>query len=164
MEFETQVCRRLHQEHEATYQLCNRLEQALAAQARPLAPLDPAWTNLLRDVRIAIQHEVSRHFEFEEQSLFPLVEAEGDGDLALLLGEEHTVIREVAKALIDRIQTALERDMNVEEWQVLRTAGLEFTERLVSHAQKEDVSLLPALDSMLLPDQDSELSSLYVGA
>ena len=42
------------------------------------------------------------------------------------------------------------------------TAGLEFAERLSSHAQKEEMSMLPALDNLLDADTDAELISGYV--
>jgi hypothetical protein len=43
----------------------------------------------------------------------------------------------------------------------LRSLGLELAERLVSHVQKEEMSLLPALEDLLDEEVDHELASAY---
>ena len=39
--------------------------------------------------------------------------------------------------------------------------GLELAERLVSHVQKEEMSMLPALDDLLDEEVDHELATAY---
>lgn len=164
MEFHARICRRLHEEHAAVFELCRRIDAAFARQTDPPATDDATWIALLRKIGQAMEQEVWRHFEFEERALWPLLRDAGDGDLAVLLDEEHEVIRDVAETLASGIATGLAGKLDRAAWQRLKTAALEFSERLVSHAQKEDLSLLPALDNLLTPEQDSEMFGAYAMA
>ena len=143
-----QVNRRLHEEHVAVIALCARLEASLAA-GKP-------DTALLKTALAAIEDEVERHFVFEEAELFPRMKEAGEGDLVELLLEEHVAVRDAAR----RFAAAARQDPPGAE---LRPAGLEFAERLASHAQKEEVSMLPALEDLLDRETDSELIVGYVG-
>ena len=144
--FTRQVCRRLHEEHEATLALCSRLEASLAAGRSDAA--------LMRAAAAALGAEVERHFAFEEAELFPRLAAGGEGDIAELLQEEHVTIRAAAAQFIALVK---ENSLKNE----LRVVGLELAERLASHAQKEEMSMLPALDDLLNEELDHELASAY---
>ena len=117
MDFNRQISRRLHEEHEATLALWNRFEQAAGARS---------WTpevDLIRHCAAALAEEISHHFAFEETELFPRLAEAGEGDIAELLTEEHAAIRAAAQAF----SAALE----AEDWRQLKTSGLELSERLV---------------------------------
>ena len=144
--FTCQVSRRLHEEHEASIALCARLESSLAAGRSDAA--------LARAAAAALAGEVERHFAFEEADLFPRLAAAGQRDLVELLLEEHVAIRAAAAQFIALVK---ENSFKNE----LRVAGLELAERLASHAQKEEMSLLPALDEVLDEETDHELASAY---
>lgn len=137
-----QVSRRLHEEHVASIALWTRVEAALAA-----GKMDPA---LMRTAAASLAEEIERHFAFEETELFPRLAAGGEGDIAELLLEEHSTIRLAAARLSDLV-----RD-NIFENET-RALGLELAERLVSHVQKEEMSMLPVLDDLLDEDVDAEL-------
>lgn len=164
MEFIRQVNRRLHEEHEATLQLCARLERRLggAARSSPPAADDGETLLLLRGAATALADEVARHFEFEEAELFPRLAEAGEGDLAELLAEEHAVIRSVARRFTELQVAMREGALDPAGWQQLRVHALELAERLASHAQKEEMSLLPAVDELLDDASDRELFSAYV--
>lgn len=140
-----QVSRRLHEEHQATLALWARVEATLAAGRH-----DPA---LMRSAAAALAEEIERHFAFEENELFPRLAAAGEGDIAELLREEHVAIREAALPFIALSKEAFSKEMQV--------CGLELAERLVSHVQKEEMSLLPALDDLLDEAADAELAVAY---
>jgi iron-sulfur cluster repair protein YtfE (RIC family) len=163
MEFQRQTNRRLYEEHVATLQLLARVERVYTgrAGAYPPAAGDPAWPAFARALLTAIEVEVARHFEFEERDLFPLLEEAGDGDLAALLNEEHVTIRAVAQPLAGLLRQALASGLQAQQWQAMKTLALEFSERLGSHAQKEDGALLPLLDNLLDEDTDRELFGGY---
>jgi hemerythrin-like domain-containing protein len=93
--------------------------------------------------------------------LFPRLQEAGDGDLATLLNEEHVTIRAVAQPIAALLREALAGALQPQQWQTLKTLALEFSERLGSHAQKEDGALLPLLDNMLDEDTDRELFGAY---
>ena len=163
MDFQRQTNKRLYEEHVATLQLLARVERVFSgrAGAYPPAAGDAEWPAFARALVSAIEVEVARHFEFEERDLFPRLEEAGDGDLAALLQEEHATIRAVAQPLADLLRQALAADLTPQQWQTLKTLALEFSERLGSHAQKEDGALLPVLDQLLDEDTDRELFGAY---
>ena len=163
MEFQRQTNRRLYDEHDATLQLLARVERVFTgrAGAYPPAAGDTAWLAFARALLTAIDVEVARHFEFEERDLFPRLEEAGDGDLAELLSAEHATIRAVAQPLAALLRQALAEGLQPQQWQTIKTLALEFSERLGSHAQKEDGALLPLLDNLLDEDTDRELFGAY---
>ena len=138
MEFNRHISRRLHEEHAATLALWGRVEQTLLAGKTDAA--------LLKQAAAALGDEVSRHFDFEERELFPRLTAAGEGDIASLLAEEHVAIRAAAKQFMQQQDKAI---------------ALELVERLVGHIQKEEMSLLPALEDLLDEDADRELIAAY---
>ncbi len=162
MDFLRQTTRRLHEEHETTFESCARLEQALAARGRgaPAAD-DPTWRSFARRIETELGQEVARHFAFEEQSLFPRLEANGEGEIAALLAEEHAVIRECAQEFLALLARSCAQGVEAVEWQRLSSLGHELSERLVGHAQKEEMALLPALDDLLDDDEDRALFADY---
>ena len=146
MEFNRHISRRLHEEHDATLALWGRVEASLAAGKH-----DPI---LLKSAAAALAHELDHHFRFEEQELFPRLAAAGEGDIGELLQEEHDVILEAGKRFIALVK----EDFSQSEVKLL---GLELAERLVAHVQKEEMSLLPALDDLVDESADGELSAAY---
>jgi len=147
MEFARGISRRLHEEHAATLALWGRVEQRVAAGAHDAA--------LMREAADALAGEIERHFAFEERELFPRLAAAGEADIAGLLADEHAAIREAAAAFL-----AIARaDPPQAE---CRSLALELAERLVSHVQKEEMALLPALDDLLDEDADRELQLAYM--
>ena len=143
-----QVSRRLHEEHVATLALWSRVEGSLAA-----GKMDAA---LMRDAAASLAAEIERHFAFEEAELFPRLAAAGEGDIAALLQEEHATIRAAATRFIALSKADFSKEM--------RALGLELAERLMSHVQKEEMSMLPALDDLLDEETDHELASAYAAA
>jgi len=137
-----QTSRRLHEEHQATLALWTRVEAALAASK--------ADAGLMRSAAASLADEIERHFAFEETQLFPRLDAAGEGDIAELLAEEHETIRSAGRRFI---ATVKEDPANP----VLKALGLELAERLVSHVQKEELSMLPALDDLLDDETDEAL-------
>lgn len=149
MELNRHISRRLHEEHEATLALWTRLEAALAAKK--------ADAVLLRAAAAALEQELAHHFAFEEEALFPRLAAAGEGDIGELLAEEHAAIRAAGRTFI-----AL-ADQDPADAQ-LRALGLELAERLISHVQKEEMSLLPSLEDLLDEAIDQELTATYTMA
>jgi hemerythrin-like domain-containing protein len=146
MEFSRHVNRRLHEEHEATLSLWSRLEALFSSNKADAA--------LVRNAAAALEHELDRHFAFEEDELFPRLAAGGEADLGELLAEEHVAIRQAGRAFI-----ALAKQAPSDPG--LRPLGLELAERLAAHVQKEEMSLLPAIEELLDEETDRELISKY---
>jgi DUF438 domain-containing protein len=141
-----QVSRRLHEEHQASLSLWTRVESSLATGA-----VDPA---LMRTAAASLAAEIERHFDFEETQLFPRLAAGGEGDIAELLQEEHATIRAAGARFIALVKED-------PSGACLKPLGLELAERLVSHVQKEEMSMLPALEDLLDEDTDEALALQY---
>jgi hemerythrin-like domain-containing protein len=151
MSFTHQVPRALDDEHRASLALLEKVERAArAGDAAALQGLAPAFARHL-------EHEIGRHFGFEENELFTRLAEAGDGGMAALLTEEHESIRAVAGELLPLLDAGA-------GWHALRPLALEFVERQVVHIQKETMALLPLLDELLDDDTDRDLAFAYAAS
>jgi len=158
-----QTSRQLHEEHEHVLGLLGRLSAAATRLgAMPPAPGDATWGPLLPQLANALQHEVTRHFDLEEQRLFPLLRDHGHGDLAELLHEEHQVIREVARPLLELVARARSGALDGSGWKSLRLLMLELVDRLGAHARMEEDALVPVVDEILDDDTDLEIWTAHM--
>jgi hemerythrin-like domain-containing protein len=155
-----QTARLLHDEHMAASGLLKRLEGLLATHAPTDPPdaADPAVNALLGDLAAALEGEIVRHFDFEEETLFPLLAAEGDGAVGELLGEEHVVIRPLMAEVAALARGARSDGFMPESWRTLHRLGNELVDRLGDHIQKEEMGLVRIVDELLGDEQDSELA------
>ena len=163
MELQRLTSRKLYEEHVHVLGLLERFGLALAGfrTETPLAGVPP-WNVLLPEMSGALQHEITRHFQLEEEKLFPILRSHGEADLPELLLEEHETIRAVAASLLDLIQRARVGDLDAAGWRMLKLHGLELVERLSSHAQKEQGSLVPLIDEVLDESTDETIWNEYV--
>ncbi len=158
-----QTSRQLHEEHVHVLGLLDRLGAAAARLgATPPVPGDETWGTLLPQLANALQHEVTRHFDLEEKRLFPLLQRHGHGDLAELLHEEHEVIREVARPLLEHVARARAGALDAAGWKSLRLLMLELVDRLGAHARMEEDALVPVVDEILDEDTDMEIWTAHV--
>ncbi len=163
MELRKQITRRLHDEHEAVFSLAARVTRAFAGPAADTLPdlAAPSWSALLRDLHVALEFEIAGHFDIEERALFPLLIEAGAGDMVGILDDEHKAIRAVAAPLIELLQKSRNADLDAADWRALRALALDLCERLDAHAHKEEIAMLPALESVLDDDRDRELIASY---
>jgi hemerythrin-like domain-containing protein len=122
---------------------------------------DRELQGLLGQLVQQLQRDTGRHFEFEENELFPRLADAGDRDIVLLLGEEHEALRALATELLPLAQAAATGTLDTAAWQDLRRAVLELVERQVAHVQKETMALLPLLDDLLDDETDRQLAMAY---
>jgi len=153
----TQVSRILDDEHRNNIALLGKVEQSFARALR----YEPGLAGLTGQLVRALEHDIDRHFRFEEESLFPRMADAGDGEMAGLLVEEHESIREVAAELLPLARQAAGGTIDEAGWSRLRLCALELVERQVAHIQKETMALLPLLDDVLDDDTDRELAFAY---
>ena len=157
MHFSRQVSRLLDQEHRSLLDLLGRIEQAVVRTRR----WDPALAGLVGQFGRALEHDIERHFCFEEEALFPRMAQFGDGAMAELLTQEHQAIRALAAQLLPLARAASGGEIDVAGWEAFRRDALEMVEYQVSHIQKETMALLPLLDDLLDEDLDRELAFSY---
>jgi len=152
------VTRALDDEHRANLALLGRAEQMFA---RPGSARDPGLPRLAAALAQLLEDDVGRHFDFEEQQLFPRLSDAGEGDIASLLTEEHHAIRAVAAELLPLAKAAAAGTLADAGFESLRRGVPELVERQVAHIQKETMALLPMLDDLLDDDTDRELAFAY---
>ncbi len=153
----TQVSRVLDDEHRNNIALLGKVEQAFARATR----IDPQLAALTGQLVRSLEHDIDRHFRFEEEQLFPRMAEAGDSEMAALLVEEHESIREVAAELLPLARLAVAGTIDEAGWSRLRLTALELVERQVAHIQKETMALLPLLDDVLDDETDRELAFAY---
>ena len=156
-----QVTHALDQEHRTNLALLGRLEQALVRAPRTGAGRDAELVALIGSFGRHLEHDITRHFDFEERELFPRLADAGDAEMAALLAEEHDAIREVARELLPLTQAAGVGALDDAGWDALKRGALEMVERQVAHIQKETMALLPMLDDLLDDETDRELAFAY---
>lgn len=161
MNFQSQVAHALDEEHRVNLDLLGKVEQAFARMPRSGASQDPELARMAAGFARHLEHDVDRHFDFEEQALFPRLADAGEGDIAELFAEEHAAIREAARAMLPLAMAAAEGELDDAGWRELKVGALEIVERQVSHIQKETMALLPVLEDLLDEDTDRELAFTY---
>ena len=163
MEFSRRITNTLNDEHMATIALLNNLEALLMEHGpkNPPKPDNAAAARLFADVTAAVESEIGTHFAFEEEQLFPRLAELGDADICVLLKEEHDAILPVGKELSEMSRAARAEGFSGETWGTYRRLGLELLERMISHIQKEEMGLLPALEDVLDEDADVGLANEY---
>ena len=85
------LCISLHEDHTTTLGLLERLEAMLTPKSAQAVPDtgDTALRTMLSDVVSVLQTEVTSHFAFEEENLFPRFAEELDGFVPEMLRGEH---------------------------------------------------------------------------
>ncbi len=158
-----QTARMLHDEHLAIEALMKRLQGFACHQGVELpgeADRD-AEMSMLSEIIAGIQTLLCGHLTFEEEHLFPRLAANGDTDMGELLTAEHEPIREVADCITGIARTARDEGFTAESWRRFHRLAFELADRVISHAEKEEMALLPLVEALLSADDDMELASAY---
>lgn len=160
MEMRRHVCRALHDDHAATVALLERLETVLGrhGERRSPDPADPTLARLLKDLIFIVETEIGTHFTFEEEFVFPILAEASDREMVELLVGEHGAILPLARRLVELAKLGRAGSFAAEVWSEFHRTGAELVERLVSHIQKEEMGLLPALDDLLDDGADERLA------
>ncbi len=165
-EMNLSITKALHRDHLTTLALLERLETDLNRQgaASPPDTHDGAIRTLLTDLTTVLEAEVKEHFAFEETHLFPRFAEYIDPDVPSMLQDEHEIIRPLAESVVWQARVALAEGFDAASWSAFHEQGLELVERVVFHIQKEEMGFLLALEQILEPSDDLELSMGYCEA
>jgi DUF438 domain-containing protein len=166
MYLDSQIAQLLHEEHQRTLDLMNRLEEVTTGRkAKEVpAPDDAAATALLADLNAELQATTGHHFNFEEENIFPALTAIGDVAIPHILRQEHDLLRNLSEFMLPVVEKARAGGFTAESWAEFRELALELVERQISHIQKEEMGLLPTLSGLFEDDRDGELVMLYAEA
>ena len=161
-ELRRQVTQAMHEEHMATLDLLGRLEHSIAAGGH--APPDAGQQDtrdLMHALLSNLAHEITRHFDFEEQRLFPLLDAGGMGELSRILRHEHEAIRSYTPKLLDMARRALAKGLGANDWDNFRLYATALIAQHHAHMQREETEMIPALEELIDPQNDWELWNGY---
>ncbi|MBT5192057.1 MAG: hemerythrin domain-containing protein [Rhodospirillaceae bacterium] len=163
MYHDSQIAQLLHDEHLRTIDLMNRLEEATSGRRAKSAPADDdtAAKLLLADLHAELQGTAEHHFSFEEENIFPALMAIGDVGIPTILRQEHALLRNVSETLLPLVERAREGGFTEPDWLEFRDLALDLVERHITHIQKEEMGLLPALSSLFDAEAASELVIRY---
>ena len=156
-----QTARRLHDEHLEIETLMKRLHGLARHQGleRPCEADRDAFMSKLSEIIAGIQTLLSDHLAFEEEHLFPRLAANGETDMGQLLTAEHEPIRKVAGSITEIACAARDQGFTAESWRQFHHLAFELADRVISHAEKEEMALLPLVEELLSADDDMELAS-----
>lgn len=163
MSFTNRVCQTLHDEHDATAALMERLARLLARYRRGAPPHanEPGVARLLSELSVGVDAEILRHFAFEEQSLFTFLDAIGEGAIGAHLTDDHTAMRPLGLRTAALARAAAVPGFDPASWDEFSRVGGELSERLLAHIQKEEMALLPLLEENMDADTAARLFQEY---
>jgi len=162
MSFTNRICQRLHEEHDGTVALMERLDQLIARHRhQPPEAKESDVARLLSDLWSALETEVERHFAFEEERLFAYLSAIGERAIGAHLTEEHTAIRPIGVRIAALAREAAVHGFDRAGWDEFRRRGQELCERLLAHVQKEEMALLPLIEESMDAETEANLLQEY---
>jgi hemerythrin-like domain-containing protein len=162
MSFSNRISQTLHDEHQATVALMERLEQLLARHRRCPPPNDPGVAQLLGELSRELGADVERHFAFEEAQLFTYLDAIGDKAIGAHLTDEHAAMRPLGTRVAALARNARDDGFDAAAWDEFRRLGGELCERMLAHVQKEEMALLPLLEESMDAQTEARLYEAYV--
>ena len=158
-----QILQTLHKEHLAIMSLLERLESLLRQNGPDQAPPadDGNFKSILDELVAIMEKEISHHYSFEEEHLFPRFSELADAGIPMMLKGEHDAIRPLAQNITALARQAQAGGFTAETWRQFHALGEELVEREVFHVQKEEMGFLPGLQQLLDPSEDSALVAAY---
>ncbi len=157
-----QIDRALHDEHMHVAGLLRRLSDLLGRGDGALVAPDETALRLFAELRPVLDGALERHFRFEEDILFPRLDADGADDLTGLLREEHDVLLPQAARLRDVLAAAMAGGLDPQQVVSGRRLGLEFASLQIDHIEREEMALPPALESAIEDDEDRRIAMDYM--
>lgn len=154
----------LHEDHHATLAAIDNLDGLLRKFPAHKTPdiQDPALRTALTEIKGVSAREVTRHFGFEENHLFPILSNMGQVGMVMLLKSEHEAILPVAQAIGQLAGSILESTtLAPATWQEFYRLGQELIERESFHIQKEEMGLLAAIHALVDPETDARLAETF---
>lgn len=165
MEFSRRTAQLLHEDHANTIALIEELEEVIRKAGRRLPDTsDAGIRKTLSKTAAMIEREIRGHFAFEEDELFTRLEDAGDVGIGAHLRQEHAALLPLGEEVGAIAASALENGFGEKSWKTFRDRSGALIEMMYAHVQKEEMGLLPALEDLLDPEEDMELSQSFEAA
>jgi hemerythrin-like domain-containing protein len=158
----TDIGEMLHAEHLHTLTIANALEERIEdKRKRSLDPAQPEDARFIDDLIAAIDNDIQRHFRFEEEVLFPMVNEAGLGEVTAMLIDEHVTIWSMADELRSLAEAARHSPLDAQQWSSFRDIAMDFVNAEMFHIQKEEMSILRELSMTIGNSNSRELAARY---
>ena len=153
----------LHAEHLQALAVANALEVRImgADKNRPLGPTAPADRKFVDELVAALDGAICRHYRFEEETLFPLLQTAGLQDVTAMLTGEHDTIRTMADELRALAKNAAGAPLDQQQWKRFRETAMDFIHAVMFHIQKEEMGVVRSLSLMLGAATSADLAERY---
>ncbi len=152
----------LHREHLHTLAVTNALEARIFGERdRPLDPKHAGDAGFIDDLLATIDADIYRHFQFEEEVLFPRVNEAGLHEVTAMLLDEHAMIRTMADDLRSLAQSARSDPLDARQWARFRDTAMDFIHAAMFHIQKEEMGVVRSLPLTLGTAVSRELAADY---
>lgn len=106
--------------------------------------------------------QIMAHHAFEEDVVFPLLRAEGNAELINLLTDDHVSIEPIAHRLRTLTTEILRHGPGNGRWAEFRKVAQDLFSEMIGHLEKEELTILQRLDSLLDPETDHRLALQHV--
>lgn len=158
---QTQTGALLHEDHMATIQSLQKLEEFLGRH-RTAPRLDAGAVGFLTGLAKTLRDEVESHFGFEENHLFPVFAQRGENGIVMMLTMEHRTILPLAVQVAELAAAAAAAGaFDDQSWRDFSDSGAELVEREIFHVQKEEMGLLAAISALVDRETDAQLAETY---
>jgi DUF438 domain-containing protein len=153
----------LHAEHLDALAVANALEVRIlgAEKNRPLGPASQADQKFVDQLVAALDSAIYRHYRFEEDTLFPLLQPAGLQDVTAMLTGEHETIRTMADELRALAKSAAGATLDSRQWTRFRETAMDFIHAVMFHIQKEEMGVVRSLSLMLGAAASADLAQRY---
>ena len=153
----------LHAEHLQALAVANALEVRImgAEKNRPLGPASPADRKFVDELVAALDGAICRHYRFEEETLFPLLQTAGLQDVTAMLTGEHDTIRTMADELRALAKSAAGAPLDQKQWERFRETAMDFIHAVMFHIQKEEMGVVRSLSLMVGEAASVDLAQRY---
>lgn len=163
MHASTETGRLLHDDHRRTIDVLSRIDGFLAAtdDARIVAVDSAECSAFLGDLSHLLADEIGSHFDFEEQAIFPMLEARGAYALIGMLAEDHARLRPLGRRVAALCALARRDGFEAETWLAFRAFAGDLAESLLRHLEVEETTMLAMIDRILDPTTDRAFAAAY---
>ena len=159
----TAVGQKLHEEHLSTLGILNTLEGVILGRSadNPMDLSSPGNREYLEQLITVMDQDVTQHFGFEEEMIFPILRENGAADIAEMLFQEHEIIRPLAGHLKTMATDALQTGFDRARWSEFRARIIELMEREAFHIQKEEMGMVRVLAHFIDAETDQRLATRH---
>jgi hemerythrin-like domain-containing protein len=161
----TALGRVLHEEHfRILVWMCDLQNRVTGEAGKQCPDLDNGQDRDEMLDLIGFLDQVMAHHAFEEDIVFPLLRAHSDTELANLLTDEHAAIEPTAQLLRTLALEILRLGPGNGRWPEFRKVAQKLFAEMIDHLEKEELTLLQRLDSLLDAKTDHQLALQHVSA